>query len=119
MQKIVPVNPMSLITYQDVPLFVAGTEKKRGIIVIQEWWGLTKHMKNMTQRLSKNLDCIALCPDLYRGKVGETKDEASHLMDHLDWPRAVTDVAAAVAYLKSQGVEKIGVVGFCMGGTPL
>lgn len=37
-------------------------------------------------------------------------------MNDLDWKGAVQDIQGAVDYLKSKGVEKIGIVGFCMGG---
>lgn len=43
-------------------------------------------------------------------------EEAGHLFNDLDWKGAIEDIQAAVDYLKSKGVEKIGVVGFCMGG---
>ena len=48
--------------------------------------------------------------------MGHDANEANHLMSSLDWMGAVKDVQAAVDHLKSLGVEKIGVVGFCMGG---
>lgn len=38
------------------------------------------------------------------------------MFNDLDWKGAVQDIQGAVDYLKSKGVEKIGVVGFCMGG---
>ena len=57
-----------------------------------------------------------MIPDLYRGKVATDHEEAGHYFNDLDWPGAVQDIQGAVDYLKSQGVEKIGVTGFCMGG---
>lgn len=43
-------------------------------------------------------------------------EEAGHLMNDLDWKGAVQDIQGAVEYLRSKGIEKIGIVGFCMGG---
>lgn len=59
---------------------------------------------------------IALAPDLYRGRVATDAEEASHLMSALDWDRAVEDVREVAAYLRQQGVQKVAVMGFCMGG---
>ncbi|KAJ3080837.1 hypothetical protein HK102_002777 [Quaeritorhiza haematococci] len=106
-----------LITYEGVPYFVAGKPgAKAGLIVIQEWWGLTQHVKNITSRFADALGVLAISPDLYRGKVGETADEANHLMSNLDWPGAVKDIKNAAKYLRSKGCEKVGITGFCMGG---
>ena len=58
----------------------------------------------------------AVIPDLYRGALGVDAEEASHLMDNLDFPGAVQDIAGAAAYLRATGANKVGVMGFCMGG---
>lgn len=57
-----------------------------------------------------------LVPDLYHGKVGVDREEATHLYTNLDWPRAVEEMKQAVEYLKEQGATKVGAIGFCMGG---
>ncbi|KAJ3034779.1 hypothetical protein HDV00_004641 [Rhizophlyctis rosea] len=107
---------MSDITYEGVPYFVAGAGAKAGVIVIQEWWGLNNQIKKTTKRYAEALGALAISPDLYRGKVATEEDEANHLMGALDWPRAIEDIRNAVKYLKSRGVEKVGITGFCMGG---
>lgn len=43
-------------------------------------------------------------------------EEAGHLLSGLDWKGAVEDIQGAVNYLNSKGVNKVGIVGFCMGG---
>lgn len=53
---------------------------------------------------------------MYRGKVATDHETAGHYFNDLDWVGAVQDIQGAVNYLRSQGVEKVGVVGFCMGG---
>ena len=55
-------------------------------------------------------------PDLYRGKVAIDHETAGHYAHNLDWQGAVLDIQGSVNYLRSVGVEKIGIVGFCMGG---
>ena len=38
-----------------------------GVIVIQEWWGLTDHIADVADRLAAE-GFVALAPDLYGGK---------------------------------------------------
>ena len=46
-------------------------------------------------------------PDLYKGKLGVTVEEAHHLMDNLDWPGAKAELGEAIEYLKSTGATKV------------
>lgn len=85
-------------------------------LVLQEWWGLNAHMQKLSSRFA-SAGFAALAPDLYRGKVASTADEASHLMDALNWDTAMNDVANAAEYLREEvGVKRVAVMGFCMGG---
>lgn len=87
-----------------------------GIVVIQEWWGLTDQIKGVAERLAK-AGYRALVPDLYRGKVTLEAKEAEHLMSGLNFGDAAgQDVRGAVQHLKGGGSRKVGVTGFCMGG---
>jgi len=84
-------------------------------VVIQEWWGLNDQIKKTADRLAEQ-GYRALVPDLYRGKVASDKDEASHMMDGLNFPDAAEqDIRGAVQYLKPTST-KVAVGGFCMGG---
>jgi carboxymethylenebutenolidase len=90
-----------------------------GVIVIQEWWGLTDHIKSVADRLAAE-GFVALAPDLYGGRVVEEPDEAGKAMMELDMDRAAGDMAGAYDHLLGHPkVEpnKVGAVGFCMGGT--
>jgi carboxymethylenebutenolidase len=94
----------------------AQAAKAPGIVVIQEWWGLTDQIKGVADRLAK-AGYRALVPDLYRGKVTLEAKEAEHLMNGLNFGEvAGQDVRGAVQHLKSSGSPKVGVTGFCMGG---
>lgn len=85
------------------------------VIVLQEWWGLNDHIKSICDRFAA-AGFNALAPDLYHGRVARDADEASHMMNGLDFPGAVhEDVAAALAHLKTIN-PKVAVMGFCMGG---
>lgn len=87
-----------------------------GVIVLQEWWGLVPHIKDVATRFAMQ-GYVTLAPDLYHGKSTVEAEEASHLMSELDWNRAVDEIAGAVRYLRDvESVDRVGVVGFCMGG---
>jgi carboxymethylenebutenolidase len=89
-----------------------------GVVVIQEWWGLDAHIKDVTDRFARE-GFAALAPDLYRGQVAKEPDEARKLAMELDHPRAIKDIQGAVDYLVAQPFvqpKKVGVIGFCMGG---
>jgi carboxymethylenebutenolidase len=90
--------------------------EKIGVIVLQEWWGLVPHIKDVAERFAA-LGFVALAPDLYHGKSTMDAAEATHLMKGLDWGRATQEIAGAVTYLRqAEGCHRVGVVGFCMGG---
>ena len=57
----------------------AATGHGRGVIVIQEWWGLVGHIKNVVDRFAA-ADFTALAPDFYKGKATAEPDEAGSLM---------------------------------------
>ena len=87
-----------------------------GVIVVQEWWGLVPHVKDVAGRFAAQ-GYLALAPDLYHGRSTVEAEEASHLMSGLDWSRAVDEIAGAVRYLRDvEGVDRVGITGFCMGG---
>lgn len=89
-----------------------------GVVVIQEWWGLNAHIQDVTRRLAE-AGAVALAPDLYHGQVATEPDEARKQAMNLDRPRALAEIGAAVATLKSDArvePKRIGVVGFCLGG---
>ncbi|MFN2202384.1 MAG: dienelactone hydrolase family protein [Caldilineaceae bacterium] len=93
-------------------------EPAPAVIVVQEWWGLDEHIKDVTRRFAQ-AGFVALAPDLYKGAVATEPDEARKLVMELDQPEAVSEIDQAMAYLLDQDYvssDKAGVVGFCMGG---
>ena len=87
-----------------------------GIIVIQEWWGLVPHIKDVADRFAKE-GFVALAPDLYRGKAASEPDEAGKYMMALSMAQAGKDLSGAVDEVAKRGSGSgVGVVGFCMGG---
>ena len=97
-------------------------ERRPAIIVVQEWWGLTEHIKDVAKRYAAE-GYVAIAPDLY-SRLGNalTTDpgEAGKLMNTLQQEDGLKDLNATVAYLKSVpevDATRIGVTGFCMGGS--
>jgi carboxymethylenebutenolidase len=89
-----------------------------GVIVIQEWWGLVDHIKDVCDRFA-NEGYVALAPDLYHGKATKSPDEAGKLMMALRIDEAEKDLRGAIQYLLNHEATtgtKVGVIGFCMGG---
>ena len=88
------------------------------MIVIQEWWGLTSHIKDVTDRLAAE-GFVALAPDLYGGATTHDGDEAGRLMGELPVEGAARDLGGAVDFLLGRSEvtsSTVGAVGFCMGG---
>ena len=89
-----------------------------GLIVIQEWWGLVPHIKDVCDRFAAE-GFTALAPDLYRGVQTTEPDEAGKLLMSLNLDQAAKDMGGAVDHLqRSDRVrgDGVGVTGFCMGG---
>ncbi len=89
-----------------------------GVIVIQEWWGLVDHIKDVADRFAIE-GFVALAPDLYHGVETAEPDEAGKLMMAMSLERAARDMTGAVDYLldhPSTTGTGVGAVGFCMGG---
>src|SRR3712207_3819727 len=89
-----------------------------GVVVIQEWWGLVPHIKDVADRFAA-AGFVALAPDLYHGDVARSPDEAGKMMMALNIARAEKDLRGAVQYLVTHDAtagDSVATVGFCMGG---
>jgi carboxymethylenebutenolidase len=90
-----------------------------GVIVIQEWWGLSHHITDVADRFAK-AGFVALAPDFYHGALTKDPDEARRLSSGLAMDVAAADISGAADYLAtlpSSTGDHIGAVGFCMGGS--
>jgi carboxymethylenebutenolidase len=99
-------------------LALPGSGTGPGVIVIQEWWGLTSHIADVTNRLAAE-GFVALAPDLYGGSTTHDSEEAGRLMGELPVEGAARDLAGAVDFLLDHPAvtsSTVGTVGFCMGG---
>lgn len=89
-----------------------------GLILIHEWYGLNDWVKQQADRFAEK-GYVALAVDLYRGEVAKDGEHAHELMRGLPDERALGDIKAAFAELamrKEVRGEKIGIIGWCMGG---
>ena len=100
--------------------YLATPEKGSGpaVVVIQEWWGLVDHIKDVCNRFAAE-GYVALAPDLYHGETTRSPDEAGKMMMSLQIDQAEKDLRGAVEFLlglEATTGDKVGTVGFCMGG---
>jgi carboxymethylenebutenolidase len=105
---------------KDIVGYVAhpkGALPKAGLVVIHEWWGLNDNVKAMARRLA-GAGYLALAVDLYGGEVAEDRENASRLARGSGerTEQILDNLHQAIEHLRSAGVERIGVIGWCFGG---
>lgn len=101
----------------------ANAGKPRGaIVVIQEIFGVNSHIKSVADGYAAD-GYLVIAPAMFdrvqKGyDTGYSPDEIQagiKVMQALDWANTMKDVDAAIAAAKSAG--KVGIVGYCWGGT--
>jgi carboxymethylenebutenolidase len=100
--------------------YLARAESGRGpgVVVIQEWWGLVGHIKDVCDRFAQE-GFTALAPDFYGGQETSDPDQAGRLMMALNISETEKILRQAIRALMADAAcegDKVGVVGFCMGG---
>jgi carboxymethylenebutenolidase len=109
-----PANGRAADGYLALP----PSDRGSGVIVVQEWWGLVDHIKDLTERFARE-GFVALAPDLYRGEKTKSPDQAGKLLMALNIAETAKDLRGAATYLRSRAEvqpKRVAVVGFCMGG---
>src|SRR6476620_7182896 len=61
---------------------VPASGNGKAVLVIQEYWGLNDHIKDIASRYAAE-GFIAVAPDLYRGNVATDPREAGEMMQAL------------------------------------
>jgi carboxymethylenebutenolidase len=92
-----------------------GSGSGKGVVVLQEYWGLNAHILRVAERFAA-AGFTALAPDLYHGKVTKSPDEAGKLLMALNIAQAEKDLRGAVSHLRGLTGRPVATVGFCMGG---
>jgi carboxymethylenebutenolidase len=96
---------------------------KGGIVVIMEIFGVNSHIRSVCDKFAAE-GYTAVAPAVYDRlerdfEVGYTPDDIAvgrQFKDKADWNDMVKDARAAYKLLDGEG-KKVGIVGFCMGGT--
>ena len=98
----------------------SATGKLPGILVVHENRGLNPHIEDITRRLALD-NFVALAPDALTplGGYPGDEDKAREAFAKLDQAKTREDLVAGAGVLKARPecTGKIGVVGFCWGGT--
>ena len=96
---------------------IPDTETRAAVILIQEYWGINDHIRDLAGRYAKE-GYLCLAPDLFRGKLAKDPKEASQLMQALKLEDGLETIAAALGETRrTYDVDSIGITGYCMGGT--
>lgn len=109
-----PVNGTRTKGYLAIPETGAGP----GVLVLQEWWGLVDHIKEICDRLAEE-GFTALAPDMYHGDCTTDPDEAGRMMMALEVPKVAEDMRGAIEFLRNHdacGSARVATLGFCLGG---
>ena len=103
-----------------------GVPARGGLVIVQEIFGVNAHIRAVADRFANDDGFVVVAPALFDriepgvelGDTGEDRQRAMELLSKFDIEKAVDDVAAAVQCERCFGnVKKIGVVGYCLGGT--
>ena len=98
----------------------SATGKLPGVVVIHENRGVSPYIEDVARRLAVE-GFLAFAPDALTPLGGYQRDEekGAQLFAQLDPVKRTEDLIAAAAWLKarSDSTGRIGVVGFCFGGT--
>jgi carboxymethylenebutenolidase len=100
----------------------ADADSSPAAIVVQEWWGLNEHIRDIARRLARE-GYFAIAPDLYSRqghKVATEPNTAAQLMGGLKKEDGIADLQTTVQWLRAQAEtrsSRIGITGFCMGGS--
>ena len=94
--------------------------KHPGIVLIQEWWGIEPHIRDLAQRLAADGFVVAV-PDRYHGKIATEPNDAQKMVMMIggNIDRAAKEIIGALETIKAMpNVEpkKLGLMGFCVGG---
>ena len=100
----------------------AVKEKRPGVLVVHEWWGLNAHAKERAEKLAK-LGYVAFACDMYgEGKTTEHPDDARKVattvrMNVETW-RQRAQVSLEVLKAQPQcDSGKLAAIGYCFGGS--
>ncbi len=97
---------------------------KGGVIICQEIFGVNSYIEGICDFYAK-VGYTAIAPALFdRAERGvnldyalESRDRGMKIAGKVDWDNALDDLEVARDILRSAGAKKVGVVGYCWGGS--
>jgi carboxymethylenebutenolidase len=97
---------------------------KAGLVVIQEIFGVNAHIRSVADGYAKD-GFLAVAPALFDriqpgvelGYEGADLQAAMRFVPLIDMEKSLADVAAAVEFAACATGNKVGVIGYCLGGT--
>jgi carboxymethylenebutenolidase len=100
------------------------SEPVAGLVVVQEIFGVNRHIRSVADGYAHD-GFLAVAPSLFDrverdvelGYEGEDAQRARTFVPKLNLDKAVSDVAAAMEYAHRETGKKVGVIGYCWGGT--
>ena len=95
-----------------------------GLVVIQEIFGVNAHMRSVTDEFAQ-AGFLAVAPAMFDriernvelDYSGADHQKAMSFLPKLDPEAGLLDVAAAIDYAARESGKKVGVVGYCYGGS--
>lgn len=124
-----PPRELHRITAGQSPLTVAepdrmqepGRTPRAGIVVVHEAWGVTGYIEWLL-RVFADVGYLAVAPHLFHRSGDVVIDDhdfarARPVIASLDGERIASDIAEATGYLRARSAPRVGLIGFCMGGT--
>ena len=99
-------------------------EPTAGLVVVQEIFGVNPHIRSVADGYAKD-GFLAVAPALFDrirpgielGYEGADIETAMSLIPKLDAEKSMADIAAAYVYAAKTTGKKVGVIGYCFGGT--
>jgi dienelactone hydrolase len=100
----------------------AAKGKRPGIILVHEWWGITKHMHNEARRFARNGYTVFIADMFGDGKTADNPKDAGMLAGSVmknpaGMQSRFNAARAQLAKHASVDARKIGAAGYCFGGT--
>jgi carboxymethylenebutenolidase len=111
---VIDLQDAKLPAYLSKPQDSGG--RKASIIIVHDWMGLGNFTKVVADRYA-SLGYVALAPDLYLGSAPKDQDEARKLSSSVTPQISKKLLDATVVYLRALDIPKIGITGFCFGGS--
>lgn len=100
----------------------AAKGKRPGIILVHEWWGITKHMHNEARRFAQKGYTVFIADMFGDGKTADNPKDAGMLAGSVmknpaGMQSRFNAARAQLAKHASVDAKKIGAAGYCFGGT--